>query len=370
MSTRWKNQAETARQSSATESFLSKENCVRKKNQNCAKNNESLCGSSDEYVTRDEEIIKNLMSDPEYCRQFFFDTEVPDAKGNYKKKACQIAPLRSKMIYDLKKDYDVDVKPEDFSEIIYLALWANGSWSPLSTFQGRCSFFAWLRKVAKNAILERLVEEHWIDEVRSRTVGNTRLALLSQAPSKCKLVIDSMLAGSKYHTVMTFIYADRLPKETIMKRLHISDAEYEASKKAGENKLKDALLRSEEFSEENILRDKTKHVVTVSADFAADLSEWMNTKSDVNPLSDVFGTDLTDEEVREKVVEFLYEFPAKLNWSDQDRYIWSRRFIEGVAPVDVAEEVGRNRGWLDTRYSRLNNKFEKAVRKWWKSCSV
>lgn len=59
----------------------------------------------------------------------------------------------------------------------------------------------------------------------------------------------------------------------------------------------------------------------------------MNTKSDVNPLSDVFGTDLTDEEVREKVVEFLYEFPAKLNWSDQDRYIWSRRFIEGVAPL-------------------------------------
>lgn len=367
MMVRINNEAETARQSSAINSFLYKENFVHNENQNYTKNNDSLCGSADEYVTRDEEIIKNLKSDKDYCRQFFFDTEVSDAKGNHKKKACQIAPLRSKMIFDLKKDYDVDMKPEDFSDIVYLALWANGSWSPLSSFQGRSSFYVWLRKVAKNAVLERLVEEHWIDEVRSRTVGNTRLALLSQAPSKCKMVIDCMLADSKYHAIMSFIYADRLSKETIMRRLHISDGEYEAFKKAGENKLKDALLRSEEFSAENILRDKTTHVVTVSADFTADFSEWILAKTDLSLFSDVFGVNLTDEEVRAKVVEFLYDFPTLLSWSDRDRHIWSRRFIEGAAPVVVAEEVGRDREWLDTRYSRLNDRFKKAVRKWWKS---
>ena len=141
----------------------------------------------------------------------------------------------------------------------------------------------------------------------------------------------------------------------------------EAAKKAGENMLKDTLLRSVEFSEENILRDKTKHVVTVSSEFVTDLSEWCKAKTGVNPLADVFGTNLTDEEVREKTVAFLYDFSAKLKWSDRDRYIWCRRFIINADPEGLAEEVGHDRAWLDTRYSRLNAKFKKAIKEWWRS---
>lgn len=270
------------------------------------------------------------------------------------------------MIYDLKRDFDVDVKPEDFSTVVYQAVWANGTFSPLDSYQGRCSFFAWLKKVARNAVVEWLAEEGQIDFVRSRTVGNTRLALLSQAPSKCKMVIDELMVGSKYHGLLTAIYVDRLPEEKIVKHLHYEDiAEFEAAKKAGENKLKDALLRSVEFSEENILRDKAKHVVTVSSEFAADLSDWCNSKMGVNPLSDVFGTNLTDEEVGEKAVDFLYDFSAKMNWSDRDRYIWCRRFIVNADAEGLADEVNHDRGWLDTRYSRLNAKFKKAIKEWW-----
>lgn len=346
------------------------------------------------YKAEGDEIINNLKnkeSGAKYSYQFFYDTTVTDAKGNTKKKLCQIAPLRSKMIYDFQKDYGVTINPEDFSTIVYLALWANGSWSPLDSFAGRCSFYAWLRRVAKNAIMERLVEEHVIDDVRSRTVGNTRLALLSQSPSKCKMVLDDLMVGSKYHDLLTAIYVDRLPEEKVMKKLHIKDAnEFSAAKKAGENKLKDVILRSVEYSEEDILRDKTKHIVTVSSEFVADLSVWIKAKTGVNPLSDVFGTDLSDEEVHEKTVEFLYDFSAKL-WPEKvgnpdetdektikknmekaennkrDRLIWCERFIKNSSPVEVAHMVNHDRGWLDTRYSRLKDKFEKAIKQWWMS---
>ena len=323
------------------------------------------------FKAEGDEIIKNLKNKDggaKYCYQFFFDTTVMDDKGKTKKKQCQIAPLRSKMIFDFQKDYGVTLKPEDFSTIVYLALWAGGSWGPLDSYAGRCSFYAWLRRVAKNAIMERLVEEHLIDDVRSRSVGKTRLALLSQSPSKCKMVLDDLMVGSKYHDLLTAIYVDRLPKEKIIMKLHFKDAnEFTAAKKAGENKLKDAMLRSVEYSEADILRDKTKHVVMVSSEFVADLSEWCKSKTDVSPLADVLGTDLTEEEVRVKTVEFLYDFSEKLNWSDQDRYIWQHRFIVNADPESLALEVGRNRAWLDTRYSRLNAKFNKAIKQWWRS---
>jgi hypothetical protein len=81
----------------------------------------------------------------------------------------------------------------------------------------------------------------------------------------------------------------------------------------------------------------------------------------------VFGTDLSDEEVRVRAKAFLYDFSAKMAWNEQDCYIWRRRFIENVAPTDVALEVNRDRAWLDTRYSQLNRKFKKAIKRWWKA---
>ncbi len=346
------------------------------------------------YKAEGDFIIKNLKSKEsgaKYSYQFFFDTTITSDDGKTKNKPCQIAPLRSKMIYDIKEDFGVTLKPEDFSTIVYLALWADGTWGPLDSYAGRCSFYAWLRRVAKNVVMERLVEEHLIEDVRSRTVGNTRLALLSQSPYKCKMVLDDLMVGSKYHSLLTAIYVDRLSEEKIMKKLHIKDTtEFAAAKKAGENKLKDAMLRSVEYSEEDILRDKTKHIVTVSSEFVADLSVWVKAKTDVNPLSDVFGTDLNDEEVHKMTVEFLYDFSAIL-WPEnvgnpdetneniikknkekaennkRDRLIWCERFIKNSSPVDVANMVNHDRGWLDTRYSRLNDKFEKAIKDWWKS---
>lgn len=55
----------------------------------------------------------------------------------------------------------------------------------------------------------------------------------------------------------------------------------------------------------------------------------------------------------------------KMNWTEEERIVWTLRFIEDTSPVEVAELVGRKRSWVDTKYSRLNARFNKAVREWW-----
>ena len=357
------------------------------------------------YKTEGDAII-NCMKDERsgamYSYHFFFDTEETDERGRRKKKLCQIAPMRSKLVYDLKRYYGVSVNPDYVSTTLYEKVWCNGSFETLSRFEGKSSFYVWLKEVAKNAVLASLVEEGWLNKTGKKTAGNTRLALLSQSPAKCKLVIDEMMGNSQYHDLLIAIYVDRLPAGKIMKRLHFEDAEaLKKAKEAGVEKLKDALLRSTDFAEENIVRSKAMQPEMVSTDFVADLSEWAKGKTGVNPLSDVFGTNLTDEEVRLKTVEFLYDFSAKL-WPEKvgedivvnedddektrkkkekqikkkeekektnkrDCYIWRRRFIQNVYAEDVAMEVGHDHKWLDTRYSRLNAVFKKAIRKWWEA---
>ena len=322
-----------------------------------------------DYKAEGDDFVKKLKDSTAYCRQFFFDTEVTDENGKLKKKPCQIASLRSKLIFDLMREYGVEVKPDDVSTILYKTLWSNGSWAALNSYEGKCSFFAWLKRVAKNAVVETLAQEGQIKDVGPKTVGNTRLALLSQTPALCKMLIDDVMRRSKYHGLLTAIYVDRLPLEKIMKMMGTDEVEFTAAKKKAENMLKDALLRSVEFSEEDILRSKKSQVVMVSSEFMADAARWYQDKLGENVFSDIFGTGLSDEDVHTKAVEFLYDFSSKLEWSDRDRYIWRRRFIEGVAPEDVAMEVERDRAWLDTRYSRLNARFRQAAKEWWKTHS-
>ena len=310
------------------------------------------------YESEAKEIIQELKTDSSFCQRFFYGTDP---------KKCNMSRLRSKIINDIREIYHVILSDETFNEIVYLTLWSGGTWKTLDAYNKQSTFFAWLRRVAKNAVMERLEEEHWIMEKRARTIGNTRLKLLSHSKVMCQLVIDELMAGTKYYDLLCFIYVDRLPQKEIVKKMKMKEDEYEGARKKAEERLKDALLRSSYYFEADVLHEKSRSVVTLSSEFLTDSAEWCKAKTSTNPLSDVFGVNLSDEEVRQKTKTFFYEFSDRMNWSEEDRYIWRQRFIEDVAPVEVAKKVGRPRGWLDTRYSRLNKKFDKAIKKWWYS---
>ena len=97
-----------------------------------------------------------------------------------------------------------------------------------------------------------------------------------------------------------------------------------------------------------------------------DVAEWYKDRINENPFSDVLGLQLSDEEVKEKIVDFIYDFSQKLKWTDEERYIWRQRFVEKVPPAQLAEEMHKDRHWVDQHYSRINKKFRRAFKKWWK----
>ena len=129
--------------------------------------------------------------------------------------------------------------------------------------------------------------------------------------------------------------------------------------------LKDRLIRSDSGYEELVLRDKSPRTIEVSDGFVKEFCMWQEEKSNMNPLADVLGVNLSKKELQNKVVEFLYSIPDLLKWTEEERIVWTLRFIEDTAPVEVAERVGRKRSWVDTKYSRLNTRFNKAIKKWW-----
>lgn len=303
-----------------------------------------------------DEIIDRLKADPKFCQEFFYGTS---------KQKCYISQLRFSELCYLAQNYNVVISEDFFSTILYQALWSEGTWSKLDAYNHRNSFFAWLKVVARNAVLERLAKDRIIPSIRTRTPGNTRLALLSKSVEMCQLVIDEQLKGSKYHDFMVSIYVSRLAKEQIMEKYGMTEQEYQHAKYEGEYALKDALLRSTSGYEEEVLRNKTCDYQSESLEFGADMEEWIRTKMGENSLADVFGLNLTDEEVHEKVIDLLYSLSVKMEWNERDRFLWRQRFIHNTSPVRLATTFGRTRAWVDTRFSQLNDRIEPTLKRWW-----
>lgn len=308
------------------------------------------------YKAEADEIIRRLEADPKFCLEFFYGT---------KKVECHIIQLRSSVLGYLAQNYNVVISNDFFSTILYQTLWSEGTWAKLKTYDKHSSFFTWLKVVAKNAVLERLAKDRIIPSIHARTPGNTRLALLSQSIEMCQLIIDEQLKGNKYHDFMSSVYVNRLSKEEIMRQYDMTEQAFDDTKSEGEYALKDALLRSNCGYEEVVLRDKTRDNQDVALEFGADLEEWVRTKLGESSLTDVFGVNLTDEEVHEKVIELLYGMSAKMNWNDRDMFLWRQRFVHDTPPVKLAATFGRTRAWVDTRYSQLNNQIELPLKKWW-----
>ena len=306
---------------------------------------------------RAETIIRSLKNDPEFCRSFFY------GKNNGKK--CSIAGMRSKLRNDLLYHYDVDIREDYIASIVYLALWAEGTWAPLDTYKKQGSFFAWLKKVARNAVYQRVEEEFGICTTKKFSVGNTRLSLLSKSEARCKELLDDLMSDSKYYRLLYAIYVDRLTKEETMARMDMAGSDYDDARKKAEATLRRAMLNSADGRDTDMIHVKKGRITLVSSDFYADVFEWDKAKTDGNPLSEVFGVNLSKEELQEKTISFLHDFSEKMGWSNQDKYIWRSRFIYQTSPIDLARELGRSRSWVDTRYFRLKRKFNSAIRTWW-----
>lgn len=304
-----------------------------------------------------DEIISRLKSNDQlFAQKFFYGT------NPY---GCNISRFRSKILSNIKQTYKVDVPIEEFGDILYTFLWNNGTWSVLDKYSRKSSFFCWLAEVAQHELIRYLEEMKIINVNRERTAGNTRLLGMSVAPEMWEYIINDMMPNGLYKDVLYATLVERKDEKIMVKKFGLDAEDLHKMQKKAEADLKDHLIRSDSNYEELVLRDKSSRNVEVSEEFTKEFFQWQEWKNETNPLADVLGVDLDKKELQEKVVEFLYAIPEKLKWTEEERIVWTLRFIEDTAPAEVAERVGRKRSWVDTKYSRLNVRFNKAIKEWW-----
>lgn len=304
-----------------------------------------------------DEIISRLKSNDQlFAQKFFYGT------NPY---GCNISRFRSKILSNIKQTYKVDVPIEEFGDILYTFLWNNGTWSVLDKYSRKSSFFCWLAEVAQHELIRYLEEMKIINVNRERTAGNTRLLGMSVAPEMWEYIINDMMPNGLYKDVLYATLVERKDEKIMVKKFGLDAEDLHKMQKKAEADLKDRLIHSDSNYEELVLRDKSSRNVEVSEEFTKEFFQWQEWKNETNPLADVLGVDLDKKELQEKVVEFLYAIPEKLKWTEEERIVWTLRFIEDTAPAEVAERVGRKRSWVDTKYSRLNVRFNKAIKEWW-----
>lgn len=304
-----------------------------------------------------EEIINRLKSgDQLFAQKFFYSTNT---------NGCNISRFRSKILAKIKQTYKIEVSVEEFGGILYTFLWNEGTWSILDKYSRKSSFFCWLSEVAQHELIRYLEDMKLINVTRERTAGNTRLLGLSIAQEMWEYILNDTMPNGLYKDVLFSTLVERNTEEKMMKSFCLKKEELRRLQKKAEADLKDRLIRSDRGYEELVLRDKTPRVIEVSEEFAKDFCVWQEGKSNANPLADVLGVDLNHEDLQKKVVDFLYTIPQKLKWTEEERIVWTLRFIEDTAPIEVAGRIGRKRSWVDTKYSRLNTRFNKAVKEWW-----
>lgn len=302
-------------------------------------------------------IIERLKAgDRLFTQQFFYGTS---------RHECNISRLRSRTAAYIRQQYQVDISVEEFGNIVYAHLWDNGTWSPLDSYAGKSSFFSWLEKVARHEVMKVLEEMKIISVHRERTAGNTRLLGVSVPDEAWRLIITELMPPGLSHDLLLASFVEH-KDETAMAKEHAMDTESlrEAMAKA-KACLKDRLISHGGYFEELVLRDKNGQNIEVPASAARDLARQQEDRSDTSPLADMLGVNLEPGELEDKVIEFLYGFSEQLPWSEEDRILWQMRFIEGTSPVEIAERFGRPRSWIDNRYSRLNKRFNTAIRTWW-----
>lgn len=327
----------------------------------------------DDFRSEAARIIYNIKTDEKFAFNFLY--------GSSREHGKSIVRLRSRIIFEIWTSYKVDVNHKDFSTLLYDHLYSEGSWRALDSYGYRTTLFQWLSTVASHCIMEYLEKNAFIKISRARTPGNTRLDLDDKTPVYCEAVISDMVHISMLRDILFAVYVDRLEPDVIQDRLKLSEEDYDLRLSTAEKTLKTALINSI-HPYEDALTDVNARKTLVSSDFLTIIGETTSGHIEDSPLRDVLGVGPEDPDFEVTVIDFLYKFSDDLGWNEEDKFVWQCRFIKKMTPESVAVELSnrnlkknqesgteemkvRSRGWVDTRFCRLNTRFQTCIREWW-----
>lgn len=320
---------------------------------------------SESKEVADLRLIGKIKNDPRFAQAFFYGVhKMKQVKG---KKEPDVSGLMHSITKDIWDSYKVVVTSDEFSTILYEHIFSDGTFSVLDDFRFRSSIFTWLKPVARRCVVKRLETEGRIPKSSGRTLANTELNLEKCSPEYSYSVITDMVPAGPDRDILLAIYYERLSNEEILDRFGLDTAKYQRTKNNADRYLTKTLLENDNPYNDALVEKNSKKVL-VSSTMLDYLGETKETLQRSSPLRDIFG-DPDDPEFESNVKDFLYEFTDKLPWSDSDKIIWKGTFIEEKVGESVALMLSgnRNRGYVYTRFDRLEPLFQAAIRKWYKN---
>ncbi|MBQ9362088.1 MAG: hypothetical protein IJT97_01575 [Bacteroidaceae bacterium] len=297
-------------------------------------------------------------------------------KGFATKFFCEIlSPMMNGFVNKIRNIYDVDVALHDVRTIIYTELYDGGNWTRLRSYEGRCSIFTWVSRVASQVLVSQLVKEGIISLSNGRMAMNTSLTLKSMKSREERQLVIDLVDVPQWHDLLTSIYVkDRGVVET-MGVLCMTEQVFKKTLSLAKKSLKEQLIAKESY----YWRRKDGKVVNLVSLALRDrgiFTEPIDEES-LSDMKNVFEDDVQD--FRKQVLDiiypglptkmqwykFVYDHAMRMKWSKENETIWVARYCDNEPPVDLADRLGRKRSWVDNRYSRLNRALVKSMKEWW-----
>jgi len=305
------------------------------------------------------EYIKNKLTsnDTRFAEDFFYGTNPQKAN---------ISRLRSRLKNEFYASYGVNLSDKEISTIIYSSIWEEGTWKGLKTFQHAGSIFSWIETKGRHELTAELRKQNRIPWERKRTAGNTRLSKRKLTEEMASFILEEETLPADASRIIRDLYVNKKSPQEIMRQSSWSQEEYDKKVKNATTTLKETLLHSP-VDYRDILRDKSASNIQVSLDEAMQNGCQASFKQNQCALVDIFGVNLTDEEIQGKAMEAIHHIAATVECTERDRYVWESRYFEDKSPLMLSKELKMKRSNVDNIYLRMNKKFQKGAKQWYEN---
>lgn len=304
-----------------------------------------------------EPVVTRLQSDPAYAYKYFFG----------KKSDSSADKMLSVLTSQVCKTYGIEVDKHYVKTVIFTGLWDEGRWTRIKNYAYKSDFNSWLGTVSSQILYNRLEEEGYIHRNKN-TSSKVRLRLLSQ-PDDVREAVVNLVSLPDLSVFLKAYYVDKWKESKIKQYFRFSDELYTMTKRVAEKCLKEVLLNTEAglFYAQEVLSSKEAIQPMDNSVGLESVGYKLLDDTIESELIDVFDFEGKGVNLERNIVKFLKRFVSHtLKWKQSDIELWQQRFIHNEPAEDIAQRIGKTRGYVDDRYCKLCRRFEKAIRRWWR----
>lgn len=262
------------------------------------------------------------------------------------------------------RSFGLELTPEDVSSITYVACWEN-EWSRLLSFKGDTTPHAWIAKIASQVTYQYLVDERYIAGVGGTKTSDYRLTIKSIPDDYLRKAIVDMVYVSEQHKALELHYVQKVSEKALIEAFG-SEENAKQALSNGEKTLIEQLLNTENPYAEMALSLKKAINHEVQWEPWYDRIDDDGVCDNKRELREILAALTKEEDWDENVRCFIISFIDALGWNDREKDVWCQRFFSNTPSEELAEKYNVRNSWVDNVYSRLNKKFNIAIRSWWR----